>query len=281
MSWSARLQSVVFGAAVVLAKVVMATAAAGTISGQVADVMGTPIAGAEVLFHYDSSGQIATATREDVKRTTDADGRFEVHLDPGLYDVCVMAMAFRPTCRKVQVKEQETLHHDVKLAVDLGPDVAARPSYTEPRYGPGRLIRGNDGTVMCQGFTGSSTELVVQVREPLALSAQALSQLPPDRRDLSTLPIHVALLSPERSSMPEGRPPSRFDATLEHVLIDGKMSTEKFVFTVFPIDWIIAGTTIVAERVATASNGLRVVVQTRCPITDADVAFWRQKELRQ
>ena len=124
---------------------------------------------------------------------------------------------------------------------------------------------------------GSATELVVQIREPLAPPTDTLSVLPPDRRDFSRVPIRVVLLSPGARSTPQERAPSKFDATLEHILIEGAPSADEFVFTVFPVEWIVAGTTIVGERVVVAPNGTRVVAQTRCQITQADVAFWKQK----
>jgi hypothetical protein len=48
-----------------------------------------------------------------------------------------------------------------------------------------------------------------------------------------------------------------------------------FVSAVFLRDWIVAGATILGERMVVAPNGTRVTSQTRCAITETDAAQWR------
>jgi hypothetical protein len=96
-----------------------ATAASpGTIKGRVVDSEGAVIKGAHLLFHPDPSGQNKPASRSDVMRETDAAGRFDVQLEPGFHDVCVMATAFSPECRKVLVTGGGTIQHDAQLKAD-------------------------------------------------------------------------------------------------------------------------------------------------------------------
>lgn len=96
-----------------------ATAASpGTVKGQVLDSEGAVIKGAHLLFHPDASGQARPGIRQDVMKESDASGRFEVQLEPGFYDVCVMATAFTPECRKVLVVTGNTFQQDARLKAD-------------------------------------------------------------------------------------------------------------------------------------------------------------------
>jgi Carboxypeptidase regulatory-like domain len=96
-----------------------ATAASlGTIKGRVSDSEGAAIKGAHVLFHPDPSGQGRWMSRPDVTRETDAVGRFDIQLEPGFYDICVMATAFTPECKKILVTNGSTLQHDIQLKAD-------------------------------------------------------------------------------------------------------------------------------------------------------------------
>ena len=51
-------------------------------------------------------------------RESDAAGRFEVRLEPGFYDVCVMATAFAPECKKVLVVNGAAIQYDARLKAD-------------------------------------------------------------------------------------------------------------------------------------------------------------------
>jgi hypothetical protein len=94
-------------------------ASLGTVKGQVGDSEGAIIKGAYLMFHRDPSGQSKPLARSDVIRETDGAGRFEVELEAGFYDVCVMAMAFTPQCRKVLVKDEEKVQYDVRMMADV------------------------------------------------------------------------------------------------------------------------------------------------------------------
>ena len=97
----------------------LATAATvGTVRGRVSDSEGAAIKGARLLFHLDTSGRANPAPTSDTLRITDAMGNFTVQLNPGFYDVCVMAKAFAPECRKILISEGQNLQHDIRLDVD-------------------------------------------------------------------------------------------------------------------------------------------------------------------
>jgi len=90
----------------------------GMVKGRVSDSEGAAIKGAHLLFHLDTSGQTNPAQTSDIFRETDAVGNFDVQLEPGFYDVCVMAKAFTPECRKILVSKEERVQHDVRLNAD-------------------------------------------------------------------------------------------------------------------------------------------------------------------
>jgi hypothetical protein len=104
--------------AIVLCCSAATAAAPGTIKGQVMDSEGAIVKGAHLLFHPDASGQTRPTIRADVMRESDNSGRFEVQLEPGFYDVCVMAMAFTPECKKVLVVDGTAFQYDVRLKAD-------------------------------------------------------------------------------------------------------------------------------------------------------------------
>lgn len=90
----------------------------GTVKGRVSDSEGAAIKGAHVLFHLDTSGRTRPAPTSDIVRETDTMGTFDVQLEPGFYDVCVMAKAFTPKCRKILVSKDGKVQHDVRLNAD-------------------------------------------------------------------------------------------------------------------------------------------------------------------
>lgn len=104
--------------AIVLCCSAATAASPGTVKGQVMDSEGAVVKGAHLLFHPDASGQTRPTIRADVMRESDASGRFEVQLEPGFYDVCVMAMAFTPECKKVLVVNGGTFQYDARLKAD-------------------------------------------------------------------------------------------------------------------------------------------------------------------
>jgi hypothetical protein len=120
------------------------------------------------------------------------------------------------------------------------------------------------------------SQLAVQVRAPGAPAAEVIASLPDELRDFSTLPIRVVLLSPSIAGpAPAQRLPVSFDATIEHPVIDGTPSADGFVRAIFPRDWVVAGATILGERMVVAPSGAKVTSQTRCAISANDAAQWR------
>jgi hypothetical protein len=93
-------------------------ASLGTVKGRVSDSEGAAIKGAHVLFHLDSSGRTKVTPTLDVVRETDAMGNFDVQLEPGFYDVCIMAQAFTPECRKILVPKEGNVQHNADLNAD-------------------------------------------------------------------------------------------------------------------------------------------------------------------
>lgn len=97
----------------------MAVASPGTINGRVMDSGEAVIKGAHLLFHLDSSGQNKPAVHSDVTHETDALGQYSIQLEPGFYDVCIMATAFAPECSKILVTNGGTIQHDARLKADV------------------------------------------------------------------------------------------------------------------------------------------------------------------
>ncbi len=75
------------------------------LKGTIKDPVGAVIARAFVVVHPDMAGLPSTDTRDTVTLTSDAKGAFTLDVKPGFYDVCAMASAFTPQCKKVHVKE--------------------------------------------------------------------------------------------------------------------------------------------------------------------------------
>jgi hypothetical protein len=75
-----------------------------TVRGAVMDVEGAAIGGAKIVIRFDRSGQMRPVSQTLVQLSTDRMGTFSSQLQPGFYDVCVMANAFTPQCQKILVK---------------------------------------------------------------------------------------------------------------------------------------------------------------------------------
>jgi hypothetical protein len=110
-----------------LCSVTSATGPTTRASGVVTDTERGAIEDAYLLFHPDPAGiGSKTDTRLEVSRKTDRAGHFEAELEPGFYDVCVMALAFTPQCRKILVEGKpitdsvagKPLNFDFKLKAD-------------------------------------------------------------------------------------------------------------------------------------------------------------------
>jgi hypothetical protein len=81
------------------------------------DSEGAVIGKAHLFVHRDP---IATTTVPDGTLDADTNGRLEVALPNGFYDVCVMSPAFTPTCRKLIVRSQDV---DMKFRLSASPEV--------------------------------------------------------------------------------------------------------------------------------------------------------------
>jgi hypothetical protein len=91
----------------------------GDLEGVVIDSEGAFISRAHVVIHADRSGNNATQVRrDDFVLETDKHGRFGATVLPGFYDLCVMADAFSPQCRKVYF-DYSTGLLEFRLSIDL------------------------------------------------------------------------------------------------------------------------------------------------------------------
>jgi len=73
------------------------------LTGIVADSEGAAIRNAFVVVRPDFAGSMDSNEPETHTLRSDKDGQFESSLDRGIYDVCVMATAFTPECRKIHI----------------------------------------------------------------------------------------------------------------------------------------------------------------------------------
>jgi hypothetical protein len=70
----------------------------------VTDSQGAVIGLAHIFVHRDP---LATALIPDLILDADKDGKLELLLHDGNYDLCVMSPAFTPTCRKLVVRKND------------------------------------------------------------------------------------------------------------------------------------------------------------------------------
>lgn len=101
-----------------------ASAITANLQGTVVDSEGAAIAKAHVVIRADLSGRINRTRTADSVIDTDGVGRFMLELQPGFYDVCVMADAFSPSCQKVLVTSDDVLKPRFQLKAD--PEVMKR-----------------------------------------------------------------------------------------------------------------------------------------------------------
>jgi hypothetical protein len=85
--------------------------------GTLVDSEGSPIRMAYIVIHDDGSGRATTETRADVTLRSDNRGRFSAELEPGFYDVCVMAQAFTPVCRKLLLRDKQPTNLALRLSI--------------------------------------------------------------------------------------------------------------------------------------------------------------------
>ncbi len=87
-----------------------------TLRGDVKDTLGATIKGAHILLRVDRAGGFGVRNTDQNLVSDDA-GRFETPVGPGFYDVCVMADAFTPQCRKIFVKLPTPANQHFRLAI--------------------------------------------------------------------------------------------------------------------------------------------------------------------
>lgn len=97
---------------------VVIAAPLGTLRGSVADSEGAVIDFAHIIVHEDTSGKPKPGGKNDIVLKTNASGRFNVQLEPGFYDICVMAMGFTPRCYKVLMDDGQTSERRTQLRID-------------------------------------------------------------------------------------------------------------------------------------------------------------------
>lgn len=82
------------------------SAAPASVMGAVVDSEGAVIQNAEIIIRADASGRPDQFKMSNIVLTTDVRGHFSVNLMPGFYDLCVLANAFSPSCRKILVEKK-------------------------------------------------------------------------------------------------------------------------------------------------------------------------------
>ncbi|MBV8631826.1 MAG: carboxypeptidase regulatory-like domain-containing protein [Silvibacterium sp.] len=90
----------------------------GTLHGAVTDLEGAAIGGAQVIIRADASGQMGAPDQALVQLSTDKSGQFSPRLQPGFYDLCVMANAFTPQCQKTLVRPGANVAVVIRLKSD-------------------------------------------------------------------------------------------------------------------------------------------------------------------
>jgi hypothetical protein len=83
----------------------------------VIDSEGTEIGKTHLFVHRDPA---ATNQVPDRTLETDPHGKIAIKLPSGFYDVCAMASAFTPVCRKVVLREHDA---DIKFQLSASPEV--------------------------------------------------------------------------------------------------------------------------------------------------------------
>ena len=112
-----------YGLLLLFALSVVAETPNGTIEGSVTDSPGAAISKARIFVHWDQSGsEVGLKTNvgisHDIDVLTDKNGRFEIQVPVGFYDLFISAEAFSPYTQKVRV----TTGSKVRVYPKLPPD---------------------------------------------------------------------------------------------------------------------------------------------------------------
>src|SRR5260370_1503508 len=118
-----RLKSYLFVTVAVAFTASALAAPSSVLHGDVKDSEGAVSRGAHILLRADKAGGFGKANTDQML-TTDALGRFEAGVGAGFYDVCAMADAFTPQCRKVFIQGTNGTNQHFRLKVD--PEVEKR-----------------------------------------------------------------------------------------------------------------------------------------------------------
>src|SRR5262245_24454649 len=140
---------------------------------------------------------------------------------------------------------------------------------------PGHVVRDQDGSPRCvvTPVDGSASQMLwVDLKMPVAPSEFSGVVA----ADLVTSPARVVLLTPSALGTLAQRPAVSIAAGVQHPVIDGVPTAEDFVRASFPRTWVVAGTTLVAERRLSLPDGSRASAQSTCRITEADSSHWRE-----
>jgi hypothetical protein len=99
----------------------MQSPAPAQLTGTVRDSEGAAISKAHAIIHWDPSGSNYLpdnfGIKQDISVETGSDGRFEVELPPGFYDVFVTATSFTPQCEKIRIKAMAPKSLEMRLKV--------------------------------------------------------------------------------------------------------------------------------------------------------------------
>ena len=113
-----RCQSVVVALASGLVSAVLMAAGTGTLKVQIVDSEGAAMGGAQVIVRPDGAGRQQSGRATQEMTSADQAGRLTRAVEPGFYDVCVMADAFVPVCQKVRVGAEDTKNIKVHMKID-------------------------------------------------------------------------------------------------------------------------------------------------------------------
>ncbi len=111
-------RGVLVGLASALMSAVMMAADTGTLRIQVVDSEGAVMGGTHIGIRPDGAGRQQPSRATSTRTIADPQGRLTSELEPGFFDVCVMADAFVPACQKVRVVAGNTKNITVRMKID-------------------------------------------------------------------------------------------------------------------------------------------------------------------
>ncbi len=100
-------------------------AAAAELRGTIVDEMGAHMWASYVVIRKDSAGS-TTTSKSTLRTLTPENGTFSTDLEPGFYDICVMADGFQPVCKKAKIVDEKGTAERFILKLD--------PAVTDPLW---------------------------------------------------------------------------------------------------------------------------------------------------